>query len=142
MNAKELKKIVLSSFMAEKHRDLKAGLECIDDDFRVTEMTYSENNEHFSSLSGKKLRELMGFAFKTEGREYEFKSIVADEETQTVIVEFIESYPDPKTGQVYRTPQISVCNIKNGKIFRTRHYMDPRLSFANISKKEIDSAFL
>lgn len=142
LTEQQLKQLVLSSFLAEKNCDIVTGLKCIDEDYRVTEMTYSESRSHFQSLSGKKLRELMEVAYAIEGRSYEFKSIIADKETQTVIVEFIESYPDPKTGQIYRTPQISVCIVKQGKIFRTRHYMDPRLLFANISEEEINKAFL
>jgi hypothetical protein len=40
--------------------------------------------------------EYMEMAFETTGREYEFKSVIADEESQTVVVEFVESYPDEK----------------------------------------------
>lgn len=141
LDSEQLKKLVLASFMAEKDRDISAGLECIDDDFKVTEMVYSKNAHHFPSLTGKKLSDLMKLAFQIKGREYSFKSIVADEKTQTVIVEFIETYPDPKTGQIYRTPQISVCKVENGKIYRTRHYMDPRLSFEDISEHELDAVF-
>ncbi len=141
LSAEELKELVIGSFMAEKDQDIQAGLESVDEEFKVTEMVSSKDGNHFPSLSGEKLRGLMKLAFKTKGRQYIYKSVVADEESQTVIVEFIESYPDPKTGQVYRTPQISVCQIKNGRIFGTRHYMDPRLSFENLSDSQIESAF-
>lgn len=137
----ELKQLVLNSFMAERNNDIVAGREYITEDFTVTEMTLGKDGNHFPSLTGEELDNLMNLAFKIEGREYEFKTVVADEETQTVIVEFIESYPDPKTGKIYRTPQISVCNIKNGKIFRTRHYMDPRLSFENIDEETMNEVF-
>jgi ketosteroid isomerase-like protein len=83
----------------------------------------------------------MRMAFKIEGREFEFKTVLADEPTQTVVVEFVESYPDPETKQVYRTPQVSICKIRDGKIYRTRHYMDPRLSYKYLSKEVIDSVF-
>ena len=137
----ELKQLVLDSFIAEKNNDINEGRECITEDFTVTEMTLGKDGNHFPSLTGEELDNLMNLAFKIEGREYEFKSIVADEKTQTVIVEFIESYPEPKTGQIYRTPQISVCKIKSGKIFRTRHYMDPRLSFENIDEETMNEVF-
>lgn len=141
LRAEDLKKLVIASFMAEKNRDLQTGLDLIDEDFTVTEMIYGEDGKHLPSLNGEPLRDLMGLAFTTKDRDYVFKSVVADEQTQTVIVEFIESYPDPATGQVYRTPQISVCQVKDGKIHRTRHYMDPRLSFEHLSESQIDSAF-
>lgn len=141
LSAQELKELVLNSFIAEKNMDIQAGLKSVDEEFKVTEMVASKDGNHLPSLSGKKLRDLMKLAFKTEGRQYTFKSVLADEESQTVIVEFIETYPDPKSGQIYRTPQISVCSIKNGKIFRTRHYMDPRLSFENLTESQIESSF-
>lgn len=142
LNSDELKELVMASFMAEKNCDIQVGLDLIHDDFTVTEMTLGNEGEHLPALTGDKLRELMKLAFTTKGREYIFKSVIADESTQTVIVEFIESYQNTKTGQVYRTPQISVCEIKGGKIHRTRHYMDPRLSFENLSDEQIETAFL
>jgi hypothetical protein len=36
-----------------------------------------------------------------EGRDYEFMNVTADTEKNVVMVEFIETYPDPKTGKVH-----------------------------------------
>ncbi len=45
------------------------------------------------------------------------------------MAEMIESYPDPKTKKVYKTPMVIVWEFKNGKIFKGRHYCDPQVSY-------------
>ena len=89
-------------------------------------------------MAGEKLSDLIKPAFTAKGRKYIFKSVIADEQTQTVIVELIESYPSPSTREVYRTSQISVREVKDGKIYRTRHYMGSRLSFEPLSSEEVE----
>ena len=79
-------------------------------------------------------------AFKIKARHFVFHTVLADATTQTVIVEFTESYPDPKTKKIFRTPQVAICQFKNGKLYRTRHYMDPRLSFEYLEMFEIEDA--
>ena len=141
LNNKDLKNLVLNSFSAEKNNDIVGNSKLLHDDFAVTDMMIGVNNDQFPRLSGQKLHDLINKAFKIKGREFIFKNVVTDENKQLVIVEFIESFPDPKTGNVYRTPQIAVCEVKDGKIYRTRHYMDPRLSFEFLSVEEVEKAF-
>jgi len=140
LNSKELKELVLKSFEMEKNKNAKANQELLHPDFAVTEITQDYDGMVFRRLEGPKLLEYMNTAFETTGREYEFKNVIADEKSQTVVVEFVESYPDEKTGKIFRTPQISVCEIKDDKLFRTRHYMDPRLSYKYLDKSDIDKA--
>jgi len=140
LNSKELKELVLKSFEMEKNKDPKANKELLHPDSAVTELTEVYDGTVFRRLEGPKLTEYMYMAFETTGRDYEFKHVIADEESQTVVVEFVESYPEEKTGKVFRTPQISVCEIKDNKLFRTRHYMDPRLSYKYLDKSDIDWA--
>jgi len=140
MNREELINFVLDSFAAEKDGDFEKGLSLIDDDFKVTEM-FLINDEPFASISGEDIKESIKKVYKIEGREYIFKNIAADEEKGVVFVEFVESYPDPKTGQVYRTPQVAVVSVKDGRLYRTRHYTDPRLSFEKLSEEDVDKAF-
>ena len=140
LNSKELKELVLKSFEMEKNKDAKSNQELLHPDFAVTEITEDYDGTVFRRLEGPKLLEYMDMAFETTGREYEFINVIADEESQTVVAEFIESYPDEKTGKIFRTPQISVCEIKDGKLFRTRNYLDPRLSYKYLDKSDIDKA--
>ena len=140
MTAKGLIQLVLDSFEAERSGDSEKGLSLISDDFKVTEMFLGKGGA-FPRFEGEELRKSIQEVYKIEGREYVFKNIAADEENGVVFVEFVESYPDPKTGKVYRTPQVAVVEVKNGKLYRTRHYTDPRLSHENLSEEDIEEAF-
>ena len=53
----------------------------------------------------------------------------------------IESYPDPKTKKVYRTPLVIVLEMKNGKIRTGRHYNDPDLSYMYLTKRQVEKVF-
>lgn len=141
MNTKELKELVLASFNAERSNNIAAGKQLITEDFKVTEMSLGNDGlQRLPSVWASGARDMIDEAYQYAKREYQFVHVVVDEPKQTVIVEFVETYPDPQTGQIYRTPQVAVCEIKDGKIYRTRHYNDPRVSFANITQTEIDQA--
>ncbi len=141
LNNDELIKLVLTSFELERTNAVEKAEALLHKDFKVTEMSEWYDGTIFKSLGGDEVRSLMKKAFVIQGREYDFKNVVANEKDQTVLVEFVESYPDPKSGKAYRTPQVAVCEIKDGKIFRTRHYNDPRLSYKYLSKEKVDEAF-
>lgn len=132
--------LTLASFYAEKTHDVQGNRKILHDEFAVTDMVVGYDGTIFPRLQGEKLDELINEAFAIKGREYIFQTVMANEETQTVIVEFIESYPDPHTDKVYRTPQVSICMFKAGKLYRTRHYMDPRLSYEYLSEDVLSDA--
>ena len=140
LKEKKLIEIVLASFEAEKNGDAQKGKQLIDDDFTVTEMCEWYDGTVFRRLAGEEMKKLMEHAYTYKGREYQFVQIAANDETQTVFVEFVETYPDPKTGQIYRTPQVAVCQLRDNKLYRTRHYMDPRLSLKKLSEDQIKQA--
>lgn len=141
LSSQQLSKLVIDSFLAEKERDIARNKQLIHGEFAFVDMVKDAKSQLFPRVQGGQMIDLMEQAFKIKGREFVFKTILADSDQQIVVVEFIESYPDPKTGQVYRTPQVAICEIKDGKIFRTRHYMDPRLSFMEISQAQIEEAY-
>jgi len=140
MNQTELIKLVMSSFEAEQSSNPTRGLELIHDDFAVTEMNIGRNGKLFRRATGDEIRLNIKDAFQISDREYQFVHASADEATQTVMVEFVESYGDVATGKRYRTPQVAVCEIKDGKIWRTRHYCDDRVSYEFLSQEVIDAA--
>lgn len=78
-------------------------------------------------------------AYSIRGRKYDIKNIA--EGRDLVMVEMIESYPDPKTKKVFRTPLVIVLQMKNGKIKKGRHYCDPRLSYLYLRKNHIEKVF-
>ncbi len=142
LDENELRDLVLASFKAEKDNDIKKNKSLLHPDFRMIDMVHIDKNRPFRTLEGNALEEQVKIAFPIMGREFVYKSLLVDVDNQKVIVEFIESYPDPATKKVYRTPQIAVCEIKDKLLHRTRHYMDPRLSYDNLSDEEIQSCFV
>jgi ketosteroid isomerase-like protein len=142
LSKEKLIELVLTSYQAEKEGDVNENKKLLHENFEVVDMVYETEAAFFPRLQGEQLDALMTSAFKIKGRQFEFKTVIADEQQQKVVVEFVESFPDPKTGNIYRTPQVSICIVRDGKIFRTRHYMDPRLSFAFLSTETIENAFV
>lgn len=139
LTKKQLIESVLASFEAERTHDITKNNALLHDSFRVTDMVLGKGSV-FPSLAGDKLQNMIKQAFQIKGREFIFQTIVADEVQQKVMVEFIESYPDKKSGKLYRTPQVAICIFKDGLLFRTRHYMDPRLSHEYLSQDAISKA--
>lgn len=77
--------------------------------------------------------------YPIKGRRYDIKNIA--EGKGVVMVELVESYPDPKIKKIYRTPLVLVLEMRKGKIRKGRHYCDPNLSYLNMTEKQIDKAF-
>ena len=140
LTTQELINYTLATFRAEQDGDLQSNLDILDHDFAMSDMVMGRDAP-FLRYEGEEMRELMKEAFVIKGREYVFETVVADQAQQKVIVEFIESYPSPITGEVYVTPQIAICVFKNGKLWRTRHYMDPSLSRAGLTVDVIKAQF-
>jgi hypothetical protein len=74
--------------------------------------------------------------YKIKGRIYDIKNIIANK--NVVMVELVESYPDKKTKFFFRTPLVLVLEFKKGKVFRGRHYYDPKISKMKLSKNKIN----
>ena len=77
--------------------------------------------------------------YAIKGREYKIKHLIS--EGDVVIAELIESYPDPKTGKIYRTPLVIVWEFEDGKIKTGRHYCDPQLSYLSLTPEQIEKIF-
>jgi ketosteroid isomerase-like protein len=117
--------------------DIEAALKKITKDYTMT-WVYKTKKELFPTekvTSGKDLKDI----YPIKGRQYDIKNIA--EGDHVVMVEMIESYPDPKTKKVYRTPLVIVLEMKNGKIRTGRHYNDPDLSYMYLTKKQTEKAF-
>lgn len=89
--------------------------------------------------SEKDIEKELDTVYQIKDREYDIKNIT--ENDSVVMVELVESYPDQKTGKVYRTPLVLVLEMKDGKIRRGRHYCDPKISHMFLSKDEINKIF-
>ena len=125
---------VLDILKNEVDGDVKSALEKMASDYSMTWM-YQRGDELFPSVS-KNVAQEMGETYPIKGRKYDIRNVAEGE--GVVMVELVESYPDPETGKEYRTPLILVLEMKDGKIRKGRHYCDPRISFLHLSEKQID----
>src|SRR3989344_6234127 len=125
---------VLDILKNEVDGDIRLALEKMTSDYSMTWM-YQRGDELFPSTS-KDVASEMKETYPIKGRKYDIRNIAEGDEV--VIVELVESYPDPVTGKEYRTPLVLVLEMKDGKIKKGRHYCDPRLSFDDLTKEQID----
>lgn len=132
-------KTVLEILKDEVRGDVRAALRKMDKNYSMTWMYKAPKSGELFPITKKSVKEELKEVYPIKGRKYDIKNIA--ESKNIVIVELVESYPDPKTKQVYRTPLVLVLEMKNGKIKTGRHYCDPRLSYLNLTEKQINKAF-
>jgi len=133
MGAEELIRIVTTSFEAEKTGDIKAGKSLIRGDFKKISMVVS-GDKIFPALSGETIDAELEHAYKVKGRQFYIWNIAVNVRTQTVFVELAEI--EPRENNVV-WPYVLVCQIKDGKIWRSRHYGDPEILKKNISIDQV-----
>ncbi|MCX6744322.1 MAG: nuclear transport factor 2 family protein [Candidatus Parcubacteria bacterium] len=131
-------KNVLAILGDEIRGDVSSAYRKLTADYRMTWMYKSKNGVLFPR-TGKNLKKEMKEVYVIKDRKYDIKNIA--EGDNLVMVEMVESYPDPKTKKVYRTPIVIVLEMKNGKIRRGRHYCDPAISYLYLSKKQIQAGY-
>lgn len=129
--------LVLDILKNEADGDVAAALTKMTTDYSMTWMYQGKDSELFPT-TGNNLGTELEEIYPIKGREYDIRNITEGE--NVVMLEVIESYPDPETGQIYRTPQVIVLELENGKIKTGRHYCDPRLSYLELSKYDIAKA--
>jgi len=130
-------KTVLDVLKDEVRGDVKSALHKITKDYSMT-WVYKGRGQLFPHTE-KSIKKGLERVYPISGREYDIKNIA--EGDGIVMIELIESYPDPKTKKVYRTPLVLVLEMKNGKIKTGRHYCDPEISWMYLSKAQVEKAF-
>lgn len=120
--------------------DVKSALFKLAHDYTMTWVYKAPKTGELFPSTKKSIGEELDEDYQIKGRNYDIKHI-AESEDETVFVEMVESYPDPETGQVYRTPLVLVLEMRNGKIKTGRHYCDPNLSYLNLTEEQIKAAF-
>ncbi len=125
--------VVLDILKNEVDGDIPSALSKMTDDYSMTWM-YKGKEELFPS-TGAVVKELED-VYHIKGRVYDIRNIAESE--NVVMLEMIESYPDPDTGKMYRTPQVIVLEMKDGKIQKGRHYCDPATSHMDLTDTQID----
>lgn len=131
-------KTVLDILEDEIKGDVGAALKKMDDEYSMSWAYKTKKGKLFPSIK-KNIKKEMKEVYKIEGRKYDIKNIA--EGKDLVIVEMVESYPDSKTRKVYRTPLVIVLEMKNGKIKTGRHYCDPQISYAHLTKSQINKLY-
>ena len=129
---------VLEILEDERSGRVKEALEKMSSDYSMTWVYQTDSGELFPKSENSFEKELET-VYQVKDREYDIKNITENE--TVVMVELVESYPDPETEKVYRTPLILVLEMENGKIKRGRHYCDPKISFLYLTKEEIDTIY-
>jgi len=139
MDKKNSKNIqtVLEILQDEVSGDVRSALKKMTKEYTMTWVYKSGDN--FFPTEKVNLKDDLEDVYPIKGREYDIRNIA--EGKNVVMIELIESYPDPETKKVYRTPVVLVLEMKNGKINTGRHYCDPRLSFEHLSKSKVEKAF-
>jgi ketosteroid isomerase-like protein len=131
-------KIILEILQNEIEGNVFSAMNKLAKDYSMTWMYKNKKGVLFPRTSNDVKSELKK-VYLVRGRKYDIKNIA--EGNKVVMIEMTESYPDPKTKKVYRTPLVIVLEMKNGKIRKGRHYCDPDISYLYLSKKQIDKAF-
>ncbi|MDP3726488.1 MAG: hypothetical protein Q8R36_04820 [bacterium] len=132
-------KTVIEILQDEIRGDVRSALKKITKDYSMTWIYRAKNGKLFPRTS-KNIRKELEQVYPIKGRKYKIKNIA--EGKDVVMIEMVESYPDPKTKRMYRTPQVIVIEMKNRKIRRGRHYCDPNLSNLHLTEKQIRKAYI
>lgn len=128
---------VLSILKNEVDGNVSSALQKMTADYSMTWM-YKGKDGLFPSSKPDFASEMKD-VYRTKGRKYEIKNIAEGEDV--VMVELIESYPDPEAGKLHQTPLVLILEMKDGKIRAGRHYCDPRLSHEEIPPADLERAF-
>ena len=132
-------KTVLDILQDEVDGDIVAALEKITKDYTMTWVNMGLDGKHLFPTTKGNIKKELEELYPIRSREYDIKNIA--EGNNVVMVELVESYPDPKTKKIYRTPLVLILEIKNGKIRTGRHYLDPTISRKHLTKKQIEKAY-
>jgi len=139
MNQSQNVKTALAILNDEIRGDLVAALSKMDPAYSMTWVYKTPKKGTLFPVSRPDFEEDMKEAYVVKGRNYDIKNIT--EGPDTVMIEMVESYPDPDTKKLYQTPQVIVMEFKDGKIIRGRHYCDPNISYLDLKKEDIDGIY-
>lgn len=131
--------IVLAVLRDELKGDIQSALRKLTPDYTMTWVYKSPKNGTLFPRTKQDIKTELAEVYPIKGRRYDIKNIA--EGNNVVMVEMIESYPNPRTKKVYRTPLVVVLEMKAGKIRRGRHYCDPNLSYLHLTKKQLKKVF-
>lgn len=132
-------KTVLEILQNEVDGDVPAALRKISKDYTMTWVDAGLDSKQLFPTTKRDIKKELEEVYPIRGKQYDIKNIAEGE--NIVMVELVESYPDPKTKKVYRTPLVIVLEMKNGKIRTGRHYLDPTIARKYLTKAQIEKAY-
>ncbi len=115
--------------------DVQAALKKMSRDYTMTWVYKTLKSRELFPITTNDLNKELEEVYPIKGRQYDIKNIAEGE--NLVMVELVESYPDPDTKKTFRTPLVLVLEFKDGKIRTGRHYCDPQIPFLHLSETEI-----
>ena len=130
---------VLDILQDEVDGNVTSALQKMTKDYSMTWVDLGIGGKELFPTTTNDLKGELEEVYPIKGRQYDIKNLA--EGNDLVMVELIESYPDPKTKKVYRTPLVLVLEMENGKIKTGRHYLDPRLSGKYLTKAQVAKAY-
>jgi len=130
---------IIDVLQDEVDGDVAAALKKITKDYTMTWVGGGLKSKELFPTTGNDMKAELEEVYPIKGRQYDIKNIA--EGKNLVMVELIESYPDPKTKKVYRTPLVLVLEMKSGKIRTGRHYLDPTLSRKFLTKSQVNKTY-
>lgn len=130
---------VLDVLQDEIKGDVQAALKRLDDNYTMTWVYKASKSGVLFPTTKKNFEEEIAEVYQIQDRKYDIKHIA--ETDDVVFVEMVESYSDPETKQVYRTPLVLVLEMQDGKIKTGRHYCDPALSYMELTDEDVNAAF-
>ena len=128
---------VLAILKNEVDGNVSCALEKMASDYSMTWM-YRGKDLLFPT-SRPNVKENLEEIYPIRGRKYRIKNTAEGE--NVVMVELIESYSDPKTGQFHQTPLVLVLEMEDGKIKKGRHYCDPKLSYEDLNEQQLQEGY-
>lgn len=131
--------IVLDILRDEVRGSVESALKKMSDSYSMTWIYKSPRKGVLFPKTDKNLKKEMRQSYPIKGRQYDIKHIA--EGNGVVMLELVESYPDPKTKKIYRTPLVLVLEMNKSKIQTGRHYCDPNLSYLHLSKSQVARAY-
>lgn len=136
--AEENIKIALSILDDEIKGDTKSALQKMHPNYSMTWVCKTRNGVLFPRQKVEDSADMKEI-YTIKDRKYDIKNIVAND--KVVMIEMIESYPDGKTGKVFKTPQVIVLEFSDGKIVKGRHYNDPDVSYSEIDDRVLENIY-
>ena len=132
-------KTVLDILQNEVDGNVSSAFKKITKDYTMTWVDAGLSGQRLFRRTNKNIKKEMEDVYSKKGRQYDIKNIA--EGNGVVMVELVESYPNPKNKKVYRTPLVLVLEMKSGKIRTGRHYLDPRISGKYLTESQIEKTY-